>query len=240
MRNIIRITLEIAEKRDIDSAFYLQKTLIDKVVLEGRPSLDTILGFDAAYIEGREGEKIISGLVVLNRAEDTFSLTHKFYSIDKISFPYIPGLFSFREGVGFIKVWEKVPRDIKNTIDLILVDGHGIYHPRGLGLASHIGLITDKPTIGCAKQGFGGDYEIPGMDKGDWEWIMLNGKKVGIVLRTKRGVKPIWVSPGHLISLDHLHNALFPLVGKYRIPYPLREVHIFVQKIKKEMKLKDI
>ena len=138
------------------------------------------------------------------------------------SFPYIPGLLSFREIPSLLEAWRKLETDV----DLVLCDGQGIAHPRGLGLASHLGLVLGKPAIGCAKSPLYGTFEQPGIEKGDRTPIRdRGGGTIGTVLRTRRDTKPVFVSVGHLIDLGTAVRIVLACSPRYRIPEPLRAAH---------------
>jgi deoxyribonuclease V len=128
---------------------------------------------------------------------------------------------AFREGGVIIKAIE----NIKSLPDLIIFDGHGIAHPRSLGIASHIGVLLDIPTIGCAKEILCGEYKEPGKIKGDFEYIYMSKKKVGVILRTRNYTKPVFVSPGHRVGIIQAKDIVLRCCLKYRIPEPLREAH---------------
>ncbi len=224
--------LDISKKKDLKRAVHFQKKLAFHVLLSGTPVLDTVLGFDASYLEKDGKEYIISTCSLFERKENNFVFWKNFYSIDEVFFPYIPGFFTFREGVGFISCWDKIPLSVRKKVSLIMVDGHGIYHPHRAGLAVYIGIVTQIPTIGCAKQGFLGNYTMPGLKRGDRAPIIFDDEIVGIVLRTRDYVKPMWISPGHLISIDSLSRVVLDLTENYRIPLPIREAHIFSKKLK--------
>jgi deoxyribonuclease V len=144
-------------------------------------------------------------------------------------FPYIPGFLAFRELPVIVRALEK----IKCAADVIIVDGHGICHPRGLGIASHLGLMVDIPTIGCAKKRLVGDYEQPGMKKFDYAPLVYKGETVGAVLRSRANVKPVFVSPGNMIDLPSSIDIVKTLAGRYRIPEPLRWAHIHCNEFRK-------
>lgn len=151
----------------------------------------------------------------------------------KIPFPYIPGFLSFREGPAIIKAVKKLDR----WPDLLLVDGHGIAHPRGIGIASHIGVILNLPTIGCAKSRLIGEFREPGGEKGQWSYFYQAGesrKPIGAVLRTRRDVKPLFVSPGHLIDIESSVEIVMKTTAGYRIPEPLRRADILSRMMKRE------
>lgn len=139
-------------------------------------------------------------------------------AVRKISFPYLPGLFSFREGPAIVSAIEK----LSLRPDVILIDGQGIAHPRGIGIASHIGVLLNIPTIGCAKTRLVGEFSEPGKRKGSQSGLVYGGTEVGAVLRTRDNVKPIFISPGHLCDIDSAARIVLSCVRKNRIPEPLR------------------
>ena len=140
---------------------------------------------------------------------------------DKIEFPYVPGLLSFREAPLILAACE----DLTVTPDLIMVDGQGIAHPRRMGLASHLGLFLDVPTIGCAKSRLCGRHEEPGNEQGSRADLIDNGEVIGAVLRTRGGVKPVYVSIGHRIDLAAAVHWVLACCRGYRLPEPTRLAH---------------
>ncbi len=143
-----------------------------------------------------------------------------------VDFPYIPGLLSFRESPILLKAFEK----IRSNLDVIILDAQGIAHPRGIGLASHMGLLLDKPSIGCAKTRLVGDYNETGKEIGCYSHITVQDKIVGAVLRTRKNVKPVFVSPGHKIDLDTSIDLVLKSCRGYRLPEPVRQAHNLVKK----------
>lgn len=135
--------------------------------------------------------------------------------------PYIPGFLSFRELPVILKCYKK----LKHEPDLLLIDGQGIAHPRALGIASHLGIILNKPTIGCAKSHLFGAFEMPGSAKGSYSMIMDGERKIGLVLRTRENVNPLFVSPGNLVDLEDCRKYVLASLTKYKIPGPLRFAH---------------
>jgi len=146
-----------------------------------------------------------------------------------LSFPYIPGLLSFREIPALIRCLEKVV----TPFQVMLCDGQGIAHPRRFGLASHLGVILQIPTIGCAKSRLVGEHEPPGIQRGDEAPLLYEGKCVGSVLRTRSGVKPVFISPGHLIDRACARRIVLACTTKYRIPEPTRLAHILAGQSKR-------
>jgi deoxyribonuclease V len=124
-------------------------------------------------------------------------------------------------------------KKIKTDPDLILCDGQGIAHPRGLGLASHIGLLTEKPTIGCAKKRLVGEFSEVGRERGNSSKLFYKGKEAGAVVRTRTGVKPLFVSPGYALTIRDAVRMVFNCGGRYRIPEPIRLAHMLVNQLRK-------
>lgn len=140
----------------------------------------------------------------------------------KVRFPYIPGLLTFREGPVILRCLGR----IRQEPDLVIFDGQGIAHPKRMGIATHLGIILDKPTIGCAKSLLYGKYILPGIKKGSYTYI-LNDKNdvIGACLRTRDNIKPVFVSYGYKISLETSVKLILSCVTKYRIPEPVRSAH---------------
>ena len=137
------------------------------------------------------------------------------------AFPYIPGLLSFREGPAIINAYMKLSIEP----DLLLFDGHGIAHPRRLGIASHLGLLLDKPSIGCAKSRLCGHYTQPGLTKGDKALLKDNNEIIGAVLRTRNKVKPVFISIGHRLDLEACIAYVLACCQKFRLPETTRQAH---------------
>jgi deoxyribonuclease V len=141
----------------------------------------------------------------------------------KVSFPYVPGLLSFRE----IPITLEVCKEIRSVPDLLIVDGQGYAHPRRIGLASHLGLLLNIPTIGCAKSHLYGNYSDPGPRRGDLSQIEAeNGEVIGAVVRTKADVKPLFISIGHRITLSSAIYWVLQCSRGYRLPEPTRLAHL--------------
>lgn len=140
----------------------------------------------------------------------------------KLDFPYIPGLLSFRESPLTLAACER----LTITPDLILVDGQGIAHPRRMGLACHLGLFLDTPTIGCAKSLLCGKHELPGVELGSYAEVVDRGETIGAALRTKPGEKPLYVSIGHKVDLQTAIYWVLKCCRGYRLPEPTRLAHL--------------
>lgn len=187
----------------------------------------SVAGVDAAY--GRSDGKIYGAVVVLTLPDLRF--VEAAGAAGSVSFPYLPGLLSFRE----IPVLLTALQNLKQLPDLLLVDGQGIAHPRQMGLASHLGLLAGRPTIGCAKSRLCGSYEELGQAGGSVSPLLWQEKQVGWVLRSRHGCRPLFVSPGHLVSLEESLDLVRRCLGKYRLPLPLREAHILSNRLRQQV-----
>jgi len=138
-----------------------------------------------------------------------------------VTFPYIPGLLAFREGPVLLQAL----RQLRQAPDVLLFDGMGQLHPRRLGLAAHLGLWLGRPSIGCGKRHYIGDYEMPGPEKGSRSLLHYRGEPLGLVLRTRANVKPVYVSVGHLAELHSAAELVLACSPKFRLPIPIRAAH---------------
>jgi deoxyribonuclease V len=213
---------------DYKTAVALQAELREKLILEDELSEDIriIAGADISCNKG--DDRIYAAVVLLDAA--TLDVVEEAGHSGRISFPYIPGLLSFREGPSLLRAFDK----LRKRPDVVLFDGQGIAHPRGFGLAAHMGLILDLPSVGCAKTRLTGTFEEPGARRGQYSPLILDGKQIGAVLRTKDRVKPVFVSQGHRVSLERAVDAVLKCTRRYRIPEPIRCAHILVNKMRVE------
>lgn len=148
-------------------------------------------------------------------------------------FPYVPGYLSFREGPLLLRAFGRLRR----RPDLVLFDGQGIAHPRGLGLASHLGVLLDLPSVGCAKSRLVGEHGEPGRRRGEWTPLVLAGRCVGAVVRTRDDVKPLWISPGHRIGVRQAIKLMLACC-RTRVPEPIRLAEQVVNSLKAGWRLK--
>lgn len=197
-------------------AIALQRELAGDLELEDRlPEVRTIAGLDVGLRgdQARAAAVVLSfpGLEVLERAVVERPIT----------FPYIPGLLSFRELPALLEVLAR----IQQVPDVLMVDGQGYAHPRRLGIACHLGIVLDHPTIGCAKSRLTGQYVEPGARRGDRSPLTADSETIGMVLRTRDGVKPLFVSPGHRVSLATAVDLVLRCCTRYRLPEPTRAAH---------------
>jgi len=201
----------------------LQERLACKVRLKGNvKKVNLVGGADFGY---DEEQKHIGAIIVILRFPG-FEMVEISRAIRKVTFPYIPTFLAFREGPVFFDAFRK----IKNKPDVTLIDGHGIAHPRKMGLASFVGVLLDIITIGCAKNPIY-PFLIPPEHKGAYTSIMNDSQeKVGVCLRTRIGVRPIFVSPGHRVDIA-TSIELVLRCSRFRIPEPLRTAHTLSSKI---------
>ncbi len=193
----------------------IQKKIAKRVVLRDQlKDIILVAGFDVSY----KGKRGICACVILDK---NFGSIEKKIVKDKISFPYIPTFLAFREGPLIIRTY----RELKNKPDIILIDGNGILHPLGAGIASHVGVVLNKPTIGIAKKLLLGKCKMP-EEVGKAEKIKLGNKVLGFALLTKKNCNPIYISPGHKISLETSIKIVRSLT-KDKIPEPLRMAHCY-------------
>jgi deoxyribonuclease V len=149
---------------------------------------------------------------------------------EKLGFPYMPGFFAFSAGPAILSVIKKLKKP-----DLIMFPGRGIAHPRGLGLASHLGLLLDIPTIACSKTPLWREYPKLSLEKGSQVFVKGEDKRfVGAVVRTREGKNPVFVSPGHKISVQTAVKIVLRCSPRYRIPEPLRQAHILAKRMSEE------
>ena len=206
-------------------AVRIQKCLKDKVILKKiNKRIKYVAGLDVSYAKG--SNKMWAGVIVLDFP--SLGKTEERWSQKKVSFPYIPGLLSFREIPALIDALRK----IEIEPDLIFCDGQGIAHPRGLGLASHLGVPLNKPTIGCAKSLLVGKYNQVGEHKGDYVYLRHQNRVIGAVVRTKSKVKPIFISPGYGIMLNDCIKFVLETCSTNRIPEPTRQAHLLVNSVR--------
>jgi deoxyribonuclease V len=135
-----------------------------------------------------------------------------------LTFPYVPGLLSFREAPALLAALRK----LKRTPNALMCDGQGLAHPRRLGIASHIGIICGLPTIGCAKSRLCGEETMPARQRGSWTSLVDGDEEIGAVLRTQEGVNPLYVSVGHLCDLPTARQLVLHCATRYRLPEPTR------------------
>jgi deoxyribonuclease V len=208
-------------------AIAIQKRLRAQVITENTlRALHYIAGADIATV--KDSPKVYAGVVVLSYPG--LEVVEERGLEDEVTFPYIPGLLAFREGPLLTKVFEQLATEP----DVLVFDGQGLAHPRGMGIATHLGLMFDKPSIGCAKSLLYGRYQEPDREKGAWTDLRNpQGQIIGAVLRSKSQTTPIFVSIGHRLDLPAAIHILMTCTRGVRIPEPTRLAHHFVTRLRR-------
>jgi deoxyribonuclease V len=210
--------------KTVKDAKVIQESLARRVLLTPlRKEIRTVAGVDCAF----SGEKTIAAVTLFDYT--SLSPLEQCHVVMKTGFPYVPGYLSFREGPAIIAALAKLP----TPPDLLIVDGQGIAHPRRIGIASFLGVLLDIPSIGCAKSRLLGVYEEPPPLKGSWSPLLDNGEMIGAVLRTKEKVRPLFVSPGHLITIQEAISHVLHCAVRYRLPEPQRAADSLAAQVKK-------
>ncbi len=197
-------------------AMAFQKKLAGQVIREATvDEVHTVAGVDASYRENT------ARAAVVTLSFPDLEIVEYAVATRPIDYPYVPGLLSFREAPAVLDALEK----LTFAPDLLIFDGHGIAHPRRIGIASHIGLVVDLPSIGCAKRRLRGQYEEPGHERGSFTYLTHKGETVGAVVRTRTDVKPVFVSIGHRVDLPTAIHYVLACGGGYKLPETTRWAH---------------
>jgi deoxyribonuclease V len=186
--------------------------LVRQVPLGCAPRL--VAGLDAAF--SRDDRRCLAAVVVWDVRAHTVIEQH--VAVRPLTFPYVPGLLSFREGPALLAALRK----LRTPPDVLICDGHGLAHPRRFGIACHVGVILNRPTIGCAKSRLIGTHRQPGSGRGALAPLRDHGEVIGSVLRTQDGINPVFVSVGHLIDLRGAQQIILACALRYRLPEPTR------------------
>ncbi|MEV0086978.1 endonuclease V [Saccharopolyspora sp. NPDC050642] len=195
-------------------AVAIQEQLRPLVRFDGEPAeVRTAAGLDVAYRD--DSGRLVAAVTVVDVA--TLSVVDSVVVHGETDFPYVPGLFAFREAPSLLRALS----EMSVVPDVLVCDGQGLAHPRRFGLACHLGVLTDLPSIGVGKTAMG-RYEPPGEERGAWSPLRMDDEVVGRALRTQRGVKPVFVSVGHRYTLDGACDLVLRLSPKYRLPETTR------------------
>lgn len=200
-----------------EQALAVQDELRGRVILDESgppPGTGHVTGVDVAYDDERD--VVVAAAVVLDAA--TLDTVAEATAVGQVSFPYVPGLLAFREIPTVLAALDALPCDP----GLVVCDGYGLAHPRRFGLAAHLGVLTGLPTIGVAKNPFTFTYDDPGNARGDASPLLAGTEEVGRALRTRDGVKPVFVSVGHRVDLDTACAHTLALTPAYRLPETTR------------------
>ncbi len=212
-------------------AIVLQRKLATRVRPTGRapagPYLVAGLDISGSGRWARGDERLVAGVIVFSHPERHIVECH---AIERPStFPYVPGLLSFRE----VPVYAELLSSLQHEPDLLLCDGQGIAHPRRFGLAAHLGVLFDVASIGVAKSRLCGEYDAPGVARGSRSPLRAGEEVIGTVLRTRAGVKPLFVSVGHRINLAAAAGRVLELAPRYRLPEPTRMADRWVGRLRR-------
>lgn len=199
-------------------AVQLQKEMVTQVIHDQPLALSSVNYIGGVDVSVKEG---VSQAAVVVLSYPDLELIEAVTAAMPTPFPYVPGLLSFREGPALVEAFEK----LQTVPDVFIFDGMGRIHPRRIGIASHMGLWLGKPTIGCGKTHLIGTYERPGEAKGEYSDLSDKGEVLGVVLRTRKGAKPVYISPGHLMDIDSAIEITLACTPKYRLPEPIRQAH---------------
>jgi deoxyribonuclease V len=207
-------------------AVELQKSLRARVRLAPlERAVETIAGADISF--NKFSPVVYAGIVVLRLP--SLEVVEEVCVVSETRFPYVPGLLSFRESPSVLEAWSK----LKTEPDAVMFDGQGLAHPRRIGIACHVGLMIQRPTLGCAKSVLVGKFAEPCAERGCWAEMIDKNEVVGAALRTKTKVQPIYVSPGHLIDLAGAIELTLQCDGGYRQPEPTRRAHLLVNALRR-------
>lgn len=210
-----------------DEALALQERLRRDVRLVPLPTTPSrVAAADVAYSPERRRLYAAAAVVAL----PSLSLIEVARAERDEQFPYVPGLFAFRELPALLDALAR----LATTPDVVLFDGHGIAHPRRIGLASHAGLWLQLPTVGCAKCVLTGTFGMPADERGATMPLAIGGEVVGAAVRTRPGTMPMFVSPGHLVDVDSAVRVTLAATGRHRTPEPLRAAHHEAQRARDE------
>lgn len=217
---------------DAKTAFAMQRKLAREVRLEPCPEIVTLVaGCDAAL--SPDGREVLGVAVLLDYPG--LHVRHVEVCRQPLTMPYVPGLLSFREGPAVLSALESLP----HRPDLLLVDGAGIAHPRRLGIAAHLGVLLDLPTIGVAKSRLVGEDLVPGNMRGDRAPLLHRGERIGTILRTRDGVRPLYVSPGHRCTIEGAADWVLACGRGYRLPEPTRLADRLAGEHKRQLKMQE-
>jgi deoxyribonuclease V len=225
-------------------AVALQKKLREQVRVEPlKREARLVAGCDISF--NKFSEIVYAGIVVLRLPD--LEIVDRATAITRTTFPYVPGLLSFRETPALLEAWEK----LNTSPDVVMLDGQGLAHPRRFGIACHFGLITERPTVGCAKTVLVGQYDEPDESAGSYSLMEHKGETIGAAVRTKDRVAPVYISVGNLIDLPGAIDLALRCVkgyadqaeslfeskpapkSKYRIPEPTRQAHLLVNELRR-------
>jgi deoxyribonuclease V len=222
----VRVAIaRITWPRRVPEARRVQERLRERLSTRGGPPrVRLVAGADCAF--SPDGRSILAGIVVVSLP--SLAPLASAWAMAPVTFPYVPGYLSFREG----PVVVRAARRLSVSPDLWLFDGQGVAHPRGFGLAAHLGVLLDAPAVGCAKSRLVGEHSEPGRRRGAWVPLRFDRRVVGAVLRTRDDVRPLYVSVGHRIALSTAVRHVLACC-RYRVPEPIRLAEQLVNRLQR-------
>lgn len=223
----MKIPYNLEKPKSYKDAVAIQNRLRDSVVIRTLPKkIRLVAGVDASYDRG--GDLMHAGIVVMTFPR--LEVVERAWVSVRETFPYIPGLLSFREIPALLRAFEL----IENVPDVVVADGQGIAHMRGIGIASHLGVCLGLPTVGAAKSRLVGEHrEVAPLLRARRRKLIYEGKTVGTVLCTRDGVKPLYVSPGHLCDIPSAARFVLQCCRGYRVAEPVRAAHALVNEVRR-------
>lgn len=218
------MTMEIADLHPWDltpsEAVSLQERLAERVVREDRlGEIRRVAGIDVGF--DRVGKEAIARAAIAVLAFPELEVRERVVIRREVDFPYVPGLLSFREAPAILDALQELDSDV----DLLVADAHGLAHPRRFGLACHLGILAGRPSLGIAKSLLVGEHAPLPEERGGWRPLVHRNETVGAAVRTRTGVRPVYVSVGHRVSLDTGIGLALELARRYRLPETTREAH---------------
>jgi deoxyribonuclease V len=211
---------------DLETALQVQHDLAERIITEnGFDHLHTIAGCDVAYSTSSNQAFVAISIFDVSSIEKIYEVQ----AVSEVSFPYIRGLFTFREGPLLLKAFEK----LNERPDVVIFNGLGIAHPRRMGLATHMGILLDIPSIGCTLRSMYGKAVGSVKQRGDWDEIQDTKNEImGCWLTTRKGVRPVFISQGHKIDLSTAREIILGCTRNYKLPEPLRAAHLAANRLK--------
>lgn len=214
--------LDIAPKR----AIQVQKELRSKIRIEPLDkNVTTVAGADISFDRG--SDVMHAAIIVI--AVPSLEPVARSLVTAPMSFPYIPGLLAFREMPVLLRAWDQ----LQGKPDVLVLDGHGLAHPRRMGIATHLGIEIDHPTIGCAKNILTGSHEELDPEKGATADLIDEDEKVGVALRSRTDVNPVYISPGQKVSFEDTYSVIMQALTRYKLPRTTRLAHRWANKLRK-------
>jgi len=210
----------------VEAALRLQRRLAATVDTGARLArVRLVAGADAAYHQ--DGERLVAAVVVIGLPG--LEVVEQASAEGRVTFPYVPGLFGFREAPIVLRAC----RRLRARPDVLVCDGQGIAHPRRFGLACHLGYCLDLPTVGCAKSRLAGEHGPVAARRGSWSWLRDGSERLGVVLRTRDAVRPVYVSPGWAIGFRDARALVLGTSAGYRLPEPTRRANLLVNALRR-------